>query len=261
MLGDFLFRMNTLLLFMLCLVLLYLAAEIGYRLGVRHQADTTDKSQSQVNTITGAVLGLLALLLAFTFSMAAARFDMRKQLMVQEVNSIGTTYLRAQALPEPYRGEIGEMLRGYVDNRLEFLNSGIDTQKQEIANAAAEELHQQLWSRATAVIQADDRSLPASLFLQTLNETIDLHTSQLAAYENRVPESILYLLFFAALGAVALIGYGFGLSSRRNHLHMIIIVVLIALVILTIIDLDRPRRGLITVSQQRMVELQRSLNR
>jgi uncharacterized membrane protein len=100
--GD-LFR-DTWLLFAICLVLLFLSAEIGYRLGVKNQTTATDKVQSQVNTIAGAVLGLLALLLAFTFSMAATRFDLRKQLVVQEVNSIGTTYLRAQTLPEPYRG-------------------------------------------------------------------------------------------------------------------------------------------------------------
>jgi hypothetical protein len=236
-----------------------LTTEAGFLLGRRGQSTTDDHSRSQIYTIQGAALGLLALLLGFTFAMAMSRYDMRKQMVLDESNAIGTTFLRAQLLPEPARQEVSNLLRRYVEVRLEFYAAGNDRKKLRGVRDKTERLHNQLWAHGAAVGEKDPRAVTTGLFLQSLNETIDLHAKRLTAMENHVPEITLVLLYFVALMATGLIGYGCGLSGVRNFFVTIISSILIAAVILVIIDLDRPHRGLIRVSQQRMIDLRESL--
>ena len=237
----------------------FLATEAGFLLGRRGQSSTNDHSSSQIYTIQGAVLGLLALLLGFTFSMAMSRYDMRKQMVLDESNAIGTTFLRAQLLPEPARKEVSNLLRRYVEVRLEFYAAGNDQKRLREMRGKTERLQNQLWAYGVAMGEKDARAVTTGLFLQSLNETIDLHAKRLTAMENHVPEITLVLLFFVALMATGLIGYGCGLAGLRNFFVTIISSILIAAVIMVIIDLDRPSRGLIRVSQQRMIDLRDSL--
>lgn len=242
------------------IIVFFLAAtEAGFRFGRRAQTSVTEDSKSQTFTLQGAMLGLLALLLGFTFAMAMARFDTRKQMVLEESIAIGTTFLRAQLLPQPPRQEISDLLRQYVEVRLAFYGTGIDKQKLRQTNDRTEQLHKQLWSLAAVLGEKDPRSIPIGLFLQSLNETIDLHAKRMTALENHVPEIILMLLYFVAIVVSGVIGYGCGLGGFRNFFVTTMASILIASVILVIVDLDRPRRGLIRVSQTRMVELRDSL--
>lgn len=236
-----------------------LATEAGFLLGRRSQSNLDEHARSQVSTIQGATLGLLALLLGFTFAMAMSRYDTRKLLVLEEANAIGTTFLRAQLLPEPPRQEIFKLLRRYVEVRLEFYEAGIDQKRLDKATEATEKLQRQLWSHAAALGEKDPRAITTGLFLQSLNEVIDIHAKRMTALENHVPEIIIFLLYFVAIIATGLIGYGCGFSGLRNFFVTMVSSILIAAVILVIIDLDRPRQGLIKVSQQRMVELRDSL--
>jgi len=180
-------------------------------------------------------------------------------LVLEEANAIGTTFLRAQLLPEPQRREVSTLLRRYVQVRLDFLKA---VNKPEMFSQLREttgQLHKQLWVQAVAVSEKDVRAVTTGLFLQSLNETIDLDAKRINAMENHVPEITLVLLYFVAVMATGLIGYGCGLSGVRNFFVTIISSLLIAAVILVIIDLDRPQRGLIRVSQQRMIDLRDSL--
>ncbi len=238
-----------------------LATEAGFLLGRRSQSSTDDHSRSQIYTIQGAALGLLALLLGFTFAMAMSRYDLRKQMVLEESNAIGTTFLRAQLLPEPTRQEVSNLLRRYVEVRLEFYAAGNDRKRLSEVRNQSERLQNQLWAYGVAMGEQDARAVTTGLFLQSLNETIDLHAKRLTALENHVPEITLVLLYFVALMATGLIGYGCGLSGLRNFFVTIISSILIAAVILVIIDLDRPNRGLIRVSQQRMIDLRDSLKK
>jgi hypothetical protein len=259
MIAEFLYRLDIGFIYAVSVIGFLLAHEIGFRLGRRVSSTVTDKSISPMSTIQGAMLGLLALLLGFTFAMAISRFDSRKQVVLEEANAIGTTFLRAQVMPEPHRKEISNLLRQYVEVRLEFYHSGIDTQKIEQVKDKTATLHDQLWSHAVALGERDPRAITTGLFLQTLNELIDLHSKRLNALENHVPEVVLWLLYFVALTTIGLIGFGCGLGGRRHFAVNLMASLIIASVILVIIDLDRPRRGLIRVSQQRMVELRASL--
>ena len=191
--------------------------------------------------------------------MAMSRFDVRKQLVLDEANAIGTTYLRAQLFPDPHRQEVSNLLRRYVDVRLEFFEGGNNQKKLKEAKNKTDQLQNQLWSFVTAWGKEEPRSIPMGLFLQSLNDVIDLHAKRVTAMENHVPEIILVLLYFVAMAAIGLLGYGCGVGGSRNHLINILVPIIIAAVILVIIDLDRPRRGLIKVSQQSMLDLRRSL--
>ncbi|UJS19641.1 MAG: hypothetical protein L3J18_12100 [Candidatus Brocadia sp.] len=255
--GGLLYSIDLRLIFVCAIALFFLAFEGGFRFGrlIRTKVDETAKSW--ITTIDAAVLGILALLLGFTFSMALTRFDLRKQLVLEEANAIGTTYLRTQLLPEPYMTEISGLLRQYVDTRLE----GIQPGKLHDAIVRSEQLHNQLWLRAVDISKDKRVSSPVivSLFLSSLNEMIDLHAKRLAASENRVPEIAFWLLFTCAALSLLVMGYGCGMGSRRNFFPAAMMSVVLAMVILVIMDLDRPRRGFIRVSQQGMIRLQQSL--
>ena len=237
------------------------ALEIGYRLGRQARGNTDDTAKSQSGTIQGAVIGVLALLLAFTLSMAISRYETRRQLVLDEANAIGTTYLRSKMLPAPYPAQAADLLRQYVANRLEFYNAGIDDVRLQADNDQAGQLQGQLWAVAAAASALDNRAVPTGLFVQTLNDTIDLQAKRLAATRNTVPETVILLLFGVAIATAAIVGYNSGLSNRRHLFAALTLIVLITVIIWVLIDLDRPRRGLILVNQQSMLDLQQALNR
>src|SRR5205823_623509 len=168
--------------------LLLLTTELGFRLARRCRAGIDDSVRSQVSIIQGAILGLLGLIAGFTFAMSVSRFDLRKAVILDEANAIGTTYLRAEFLPDPARGELKALLRRYVDVRLEFFAAGADIPRARDAEAEIGRLQAELWSRAAAVTRRDPHSIATGLFIQSLNETIDLDAKQFAALENHVPD-------------------------------------------------------------------------
>jgi hypothetical protein len=257
--DEFLYNLDLLLLFLVSIGALVLFTELGFHLGRRAGRITSEKARIQIGAIQGAILGLLALLLGFTFAMAMTRYEARRQLVVDEANAIGTTFLLAQLLPEPQRQEIADLVRRYVQVRLDFYAADNDEKKLEAANIATTKLQTQLWSIAAALGAKEPQAVTVGLLLQSLNTVIDLHNQRLNALENHVPEIILLLLYFVALVATGLIGYGCGLGGVRNFFVTVVSSILIAAVILVIFDLDRPRHGLIQVSQQRMLELRDSL--
>lgn len=233
----------------------YLAVEIGYRLGkYRRQISETEK-EGTVGPIVGATLGLLAFILAFTFGLAASRYDARRQMVVEEANAIGTTYLRAGLLAEPHRSEIRDLLNEYVSVRLKAVRTG----NIERAMSESAVLHSRLWSHAEAVAAKDPHSIVAGVFIQSLNETIDLHAKRvLIGVRSRIPIIIWLALSFITFLSMVELGYHEGMTGSRRSLAIAALVLTFSIVILLIADLDRQREGLIHVSQQAMIELQES---
>jgi hypothetical protein len=239
--------------------LTWLALECGYRLGGWRHARVAEEKEAPVGAMVAAILGLLAFMLAFTFSMAATRFDQRRQIVLEEANTIGTAYLRTRLLPEPHRSEAAKLLRQYVDLRLPDLSKGDVSETIAGVIKRSEELHEQLWSQAVAA--AEKKPTPiTSLFINALNEMIDLHAQRvLIATRNRIPFSIWVLLFGLALLGMAAMGYQSGLSGTRRSPAMVGIVLAFAGVLFLIADLDRGHEGLLTVSQQAMIDVQKSM--
>jgi hypothetical protein len=241
------------------IVLLLLTVEIGFRAGARAGGRQKEQGTADLGYIQGDVLGLLSLLLAFTYSLAAGRHDDRRGLLVREANAIGTAYLRAGLLPEPRRGEIRAVLRQYVDSRIVPDEVVRDPVKLGEAVRRSEQILQTLWPAASRNIESQLPTVLDSLMFQALNEVIDLHTERMAAIEYRIPPIILWLLFVAAAIAMAMTGFGSGLSRHRSPFFTSALVVLVAAVIMVIFDLDHSRRGVIHVSQRSMVQLRDSL--
>jgi len=254
---NLIYRQNEALILFVLFALLLLATELGYWVGRRHKKAGEDAPQ--ISTIQGSVLGLLALLLGFTFALSASRFEARKQLVVDEANAIGTVFLRAQFLPEPYDTKSQDLLRKYVSARLEFFSAGADENKLQKAVTGSEQINKALWAYAVAAADKASQPILVNLYVQALNEMIDLHTSRSAALQNRVPEVIILLVMSVAVLAMASLGYGLGYGTHRLRLVTALMSLVIALVIIVIIDLDRPRRGVITVNQNVLIETQQGL--
>jgi hypothetical protein len=241
------------------LVLLLLAVEVGVRLGARARAWRKGQGIAELGPIQGSVLGLLGLLLAFTYSLAAGRYDARRELVIREANAIGTAYLRAGLLPEPRRGEIQAILRQYVESRIAPDEVVRDPVKMAEAVRRSEQVLQALWPAANRNIESQPPTVLDSLMFQALNEVIDLHTERLAAFEYRIPQIILWLLFVVAAVAMVMTGFGGSLSGSRGLFFTSTLAVLVTVVIMVILDFDHPRSGLIRVSQKSMIQLRDSL--
>ena len=243
-------------LFLTVVVLVLAAIEGGYRLGSYRSRQSGREKEAPVGAMVGAMLGLLAFMLAFTFGMAASRFDNRKQLVLDEANAIGTTYLRTAILPER-RDEIRSLLRSYVDVRLEAVRSG--RLAEQILRS--EDIQGQLWSAATAVGLQHPDSIVVGLFVESLNEVIDLHAKRVAAgLRNRIPGAIWVALLTIATLSLAAMGYHAGLVGTIRSLAIIVVAVTFSSVIALIADLDRPQEGTLTVSQQALIDVQQSMN-
>jgi arginine exporter protein ArgO len=259
---EILYDQNSALIASVLFACILLVMEISFRVGRRGQATATEPIRSQINAIQGAVLGLLALLLAFTFSLALQRHDSRSEAVVDEANAIGTAYLRAQLLPADMRDRVGALLREYLDVRIRASRIALDdpTARERLLQQASQ-ITDQLWLYARQAAQQDGRPVTSGLFIQSLNELIDSFGRRDAALSRHVPEVVLFLLFLTFLMAGSILGYASGIESSRATFPMIMMVGLIALLVFLIIDLDRPRRGLIQISQKSLEDLQQSIAR
>ena len=257
---SLLYHEPLLVITLVLLALLTLADEAGYRLGARERRPPSDAVRAQVGTIQGALLALFALILGFTFSMAVARYDLRKQAVVREANAIGTAFLRVGLLPAGDRERATDLFRRYVNVRVNATTrSTTDTPEQLKLEAEAGRLQTSLWDLATAAAEADARSVPAGLFVQGLNDMIDSMGEQDAARYNTVPETVILLLFGFAVLAIGVVGFGNGLVGSRSLGATGVLVTLIVMVIILIMDLDRPGRGLIRVSQVSLHKLEQTV--
>lgn len=259
MLGETLYGINQWILFVLIGGLIYGAAEVGFRYGRRYVSRTSSEIQSHVATVEGALLGLLALLLGFAFAMAVNRFDSRKQTVLDEVNDLQTTYLRAKLLPERQSANCMKLLEEYVDSRIAYSLAGADPVKSRESQEWTVRLQVQLWAEAMAAVRVDSNEVTTGYFIESLNHLIDDHTRRTIAMENHVPEAILDLLLLVATLTIAVTGYSSGLRQKRLKALRFILVMLIASTLMVIIDLDRPRRGLIRVSESGMLRLKDDL--
>jgi hypothetical protein len=259
--SDVLQGENDWLIALALLILTIVVTEIGFRSGRRVLWDHPDGAKDQVTAITTGALGLLVFLMALTFVMAVTRFEARKQLVLDEANAIGTTYLRGRLLPAPEKRQVSDLLRRYVDVRLELYGSGEDPQKRAKAIADSERMRGELWAQADVLSEKRPDSVPVGLFVQSLNDTFDLRARRLVARDDHVPPTVLFVLFLATVTVMALVGYGNGLYGRRNFVVTTLLSFLVAAVTLVILDLDRPERGFIRVSQDSMQRLQQELRR
>jgi hypothetical protein len=187
--------------------------------------------------------------------MAVSRFEVRKQLVLEEADAIGTSCLRTQLLPAPAGPELASLLRQYVNVRVQYGTAGNDLARLDGLHTQTAHLQTELWIRAATYAQQDPNPVRAGLLLQSLNQAIDLEEARWMALQNHVPESVIYVNAVVGLLAAMLVGYSFGVNGRRNIFSMCMLALAITMVLAVIIDLDRPRSGFVRGSQQPMIDL------
>lgn len=236
-----------------------LSVEIGFRLGRRKQAIAVE-AITQANAVLVSMLSLLALLLAFTFSAALQRYDDRSQAVVVEANAIGTTYLRTRLLPAGMGEEVQELLRQYLEVRLQ--EGRVDATEPVLREALlkqAKEVEIQLWRYAVRAAELDNSVVTSGLFIQSLNELIDAAGTREALLNRHVPEVVLILMFATFMLTAITLGHASGIAGHRATMASFVFLTLIVLVFYLIIDLDRPRRGAIRVNQENLIKLQQAI--
>jgi hypothetical protein len=245
----------------LCFFALLMAAgEIGFRLGRSTVASAAaKKGKAQVSAIEASLLGVLGLLLGFTMSMAVSRFERRTQLVLDEANAIGSTYLRTQLLPAPSANEMASLLRQYVYVRIQYANYHDPAQLAAVRREALQ-LQTRLWSIAVERAREDPNPFIAVQVVQSLNQAIDLDAAGWMAFLNRVPSAVIYVNAMVALFGAILAGYAFGIDGARRVFPMCILGMAITIVLGVILDLDSSRRGSIYVSQQPLIDLYRQMH-
>jgi hypothetical protein len=227
------------------------AVEIGYRLGSAARSRQGKETLADLGTTTGGLLGLLGLLLAFTFGMAGSRYEDRKTMVIEEANAIGTAWLRTDLVPEPMRTQARDALRAYTDVRLQGAAGG-ERARVEEAIARSEKLQGPLWKAAAAA--AAVAPVPTvALFVASVNEVIDMHERRVErAIRNPIPAVIFWTLLAVAIVVLMLLGFGRGIAGDRNAVATTLLAVVLAVVFGLILDLDRPQAGYLRVSQQAM---------
>jgi hypothetical protein len=241
--------------FPLTVLVTWLAAALGYRVGKWRQSRNPSAKDPSIGAMVGASLALLAFLLAFVTGIAESRFDNRRRLVLTEANAIGTAELRARYLPEPQASESRALFREYVDGRL-----SVTVENFAQVRARAEEIQSELWSRAQALAREIPDSEVLSLYIDALNSVIDIHGERVAAVSARVPPTLIVLLYTLSILSMFLVGFSNSYDGRRGGIAMFVFILIFAAVITIIVDLDHPREGLLQVSQQPMIDLQKSLN-
>lgn len=243
-------------LFLLTITVVALSIEAGYRLGQYRRRYWGDEKENPVGSIIAATLGLLAFVLAFTFGMVSTRFDARRHIVVAEANAIGTTYLRAGFLPDNRGNKCRKLLKEYVDARLEVIR----THDAETLFRRSDQIHHELWKEAEAVGMEYPDSIVVGLYVQSLNEVIDTHSERrFIAFENALPNVFWIVLYLITFLTMAGVGYYEGLVKSNRSLMLIVLILAFSAVIMLITDLDSPQTGFLTVSQQSMIELQKTI--
>src|SRR5271165_6108905 len=198
--------------FLVSFLAILAASEIGRRLGVL----ASGRGGDNVSTLEGAILGLLALMIGFTFAMALARFESRRDAVLNEANAIGTTALRARLLPAPHSQECLKLLRNYAQLRLDLTQSVPSPPDFKKTIAQSNAIHEALWLQVKAVAAKSNGMVPTGLFIQSLNEMIDDHEKHLIALISGVPNIVLIVLYGVAIIASAFAGYAAGVEEQRS---------------------------------------------
>lgn len=251
--GDYFFGASSVVIALVLLALMLAAMEAGHRWGRSIARRHHEGLREQAVSAQAAMLGLLALLLGFTLSIGLTRFESRSEAIVKEANAIGTAWLRTDLLSPADRQEAQALIRDYLAARIAEGRITLDhVAERDRAVAGADALGGQIW--AVAARAAAGGPVPLA-FATAVNDMIDAFGARDAELRRHMPEVVTKLLFLTFIGLGFVVGYSAGTGDARPSIPIYLIVVLIVVLMFLIIDLDRPRRGLIPVSQEPMLNL------
>jgi hypothetical protein len=233
-----------------------LAVEAGFRFGRRRASLEHKETEKSVGTMVGATLGLLAFMLAFTFGSAAARFGVRKQLVIDDANAVQAAFLRAELLPAPHAEEIQNLLEEYVDLRVAAKQPEI-----QAVLSRSREIQDEIWARAVALGHENPEQWTVEDFSKSVNHLIDRHNTRVIMSLHRpLPSAIVLALNSLLLLGMCLVGYQMGLTSDRRTVASAILVVSFAVVVTLIAALDSVQSSLVRINQRAMIEVQNDIH-
>jgi hypothetical protein len=256
--GQLLDRLSLEFVFVGSMLLIVLAIEVGFRLGAWRRKRVIAEKDAPVGSVVAATLGLVGFILAMTYGFAVNRFEARQQALLDEVNAISTVYLRASFLPEQQATEMRALVREYVAVRLKAPS------RSDVLSAIkrSEELHQSFWSTLLRVDEQARNSISVGLFIQTLNEVIDLHEKRVnVGLRLRIPSIIWLVLWAITLLGMSEIGYQTALSGSSRTPASLGLVASFAILLSLLVDLDRPYEGALRVSQRALQDLKDKIDR
>jgi hypothetical protein len=249
---GFLFRFDVELIALALVVGLLVAAELGNLLGRRARADVAEKS---ADLITSALLTLLALLLGFGVSMAESRYSLRIQRMLQETKAISTAYSRADLMAVAHSAKAKSAIQSFLAERIEFYRAPYDENLLKKISTATDRVEDEIWRLVRAQVEENPRSTANILIVNAINEMFDSRSEEEGLYRVLLPWSVSYLLLLASILVLGLTGYGFGLRGARHFVFLAMLSIILGLTLFVMLDLDRPRRGLIKIAPTPLVQL------
>jgi hypothetical protein len=224
---------------------------------IGHRIARTRLQEDSAPEVSGAVIAalfaLLGLLIAFTFSGAYSRLEVRRQLIIQEANAIGTAYLRLDLLPAPAQPPLREKFREYTQSRAALYEKLSDDQaiKSELATAGA--LQKEIWGKAIEGSKGQEYQSVRILLLPALNEMIDIVNTRTIATQTHTPLHIYFIMFVIALACAGLTGYRAGNFERPGHLYNIMLALITSCILYLILDIEYPSEGLIRLDKVNQV--------
>lgn len=239
--------------FIATVILELLAAEIGFQIGLWMQRRDPESGKAPISgAIVGGMLGLMAFLLAFTIGIVINQHNGRKAMVVTEANAVGTAFLRAGFLEEPDLTTARELLQEYTEVRLMPVD---DPSLFDYAMSRSEEIQSKLWSIVEKNVKAGKDTDIMGLFVESVNEVIDVHALRLAAVELRLPRLLGIVLYIATTLSFLLVGIANSADGKRDFGAILLFALAYVSVMMILVDLDRPQQGFLRVSQSAMTSL------
>ncbi len=246
---SFIYNTDATLLCLFLFIAMLLLIGAGYFLHIK-----TSLSDDGIGAVEGALFGLLGLIMAFTFGMAGSRFDSKRMVITEEANAIGTAYLRVDLYPsDSAKTLFRTYFKQYIEARISNYQVGFDQSLKVRTKESSDSISQLIWNHAVELSKNKDYYIPTMQMIPALNAMIDIVTTRESALKARVPDIILWLLFLMILSCSFLIGFSIPVNKRVNFISIIGFVILSLLVVFVILDLDRPSRGLINLTEQTQV--------
>lgn len=238
--------------------------ELGRRVGLKRRPKESENERGSLGTIEAAVFALFGLVLAFTFSGAATRFNEKRALIAEEANCIETAYLRLDLLPESAQTELQELFRRYLDSRLQTYRLLPNLGAAKVEMAKSRRLQEQIWARAASATRLRDSHVDAGkLLLPALNNMIDIVATRTMALQNHPPTIVYGLLFTLGLICSLLAGYRMSVGQHRSWLHILSFTFITVVLIYVILDVEYPRTGLIRLHSfdQALIDVRSDMDR
>jgi len=236
------------------------AKEFGYRGGLRRGWVGEKQAKEHIHAIQNSILGILALLLGFTFSLALQRYDSRCEAVVAEANAIEGMWIRAGFLPAKVRDDARARIRDYLELRIQSGSLSVaEGAQREALRKDAVAIQQRLTRLSFAAAEQDSAAHEVVPFVDAVQEACESYRKRLAGLDRHVPEVVLLLLYGTFLIASGIVGYAAGVAGHRPSIVSYLMVGLVVVLVFIILDLDRPRRGLIEVNQQGLEDVRTAI--